>query len=121
MPDNPAELEAVPGPFKEKTIPLSWTEISLGREPWNQISLPDAAVSRRHCVISGNAGQFKIQDLNSRNSTFVNGVPVPERTLASGEEIKVGNSLFVFVVPEEERAKGVSTSVNFDKAAEKAG
>ena len=71
-------------------------------------------------MITRNAGQFKIQDLNSRNSTFVNGVPVTERILASGDEIKIGNSLFVFVLPEAEEAKMLplrwsSTRVDSDK------
>jgi Nif-specific regulatory protein len=118
MPDNPAELEAVAGPLKGNCIALSEDEVSFGREPSNRISLLDAAVSRRHCVITRIAGQFKIQDLNSRNSTFVNGVPVTERTLTSGDEIKIGNSLFVFVLPEVEKAKNISTSVKFDKAIE---
>ncbi len=116
MPDISAELEAVAGPLKGSSIPLSEDEISFGREPSNQISLLDAAVSRRHCVITYNAGQFKIQDLNSRNSTFVNGVPVTERTLASGDEIKIGNSVFIFVLPETEKAKNTSTSLEFDKS-----
>jgi Nif-specific regulatory protein len=118
MPDIPAELEAVAGPLKGSSVPLSEAEVSFGREPSNQVSLLDAAVSRKHCVIRRDAGQFKIQDLNSRNCTFVNGVPVTERTLASGDEIKIGNSLFVFVMPEVERAKSLSTSVEFDKAHE---
>jgi Nif-specific regulatory protein len=116
MPDISAELEAVAGPLKGSSIPLSEDEISFGREPSNRISLLDAAVSRRHCVITNNAGQFKIQDLNSRNSTFVNGVPVTERTLASGDEIKIGNSLFVFVLPETEKSKNTSASLEFDKS-----
>ena len=116
MPDNPAELEAVAGPLKGSTIPLAEDEISLGREPSNRIALLDAAVSRRHCVITRSDGEFKIQDLNSRNSTFVNGVPVLERTLASGDEIKIGSSLFVFVLAETERTKNASTSVEFDKS-----
>ena len=115
MPDIAAELEAVAGPLKGNSIPLSEAEVSIGREPSNRISLLDAGVSRRHCVILRTADQFKIQDLNSRNSTFVNGIPVTERVLASGDEIKIGSSLFVFVVPETERAKSVSTSVEFDK------
>jgi Nif-specific regulatory protein len=115
MPDIPAELEAVAGPLKGSCIPLTEDEVSFGREPSNQISLLDAAVSRKHCVITRNAGQFKIQDLNSRNSTFVNGVPVTERTLASGDEIKIGNSLFIFVLPESEEVKSASTSVEFEK------
>src|ERR1700735_2385284 len=118
MPDIPAELEAMAGPLKGSSIPLTEDEVSFGREPSNQISLLDAAVSRKHCVITRKSGQFKIQDLNSRNSTFVNGVPVTERTLASGDEIKIGNSLFVFVVPETEKAKSIATSVEFDKAVD---
>src|SRR5580658_7307900 len=116
MPDIPAELEAVAGPLKGSSVPLSEAEVSFGREPSNQVSLLDAAVSRKHCVIRRDAGQFKIQDLNSRNCTFVNGVPVTERTLASGDEIKIGNSLFVFVLPETEKAKNTSTSLEFDKS-----
>ncbi len=115
-----AELEAVTGPLKGSSIPLLEPEISIGREPSNQVSLLDASVSRRHCLISHEAGQFRIRDLQSRNSTFVNGVPVTERVLASGDEIKVGNSILVFVVPEAERDK-VSSSVEFDKADTDAG
>jgi Nif-specific regulatory protein len=116
MPEIAAELEAVAGPLKGSSLPLSDDEVSIGREPSNRIALLDAGVSRRHCIILRNGAKFKIQDLNSRNSTFVNGVPVTERALASGDEIKIGSSLFVFVVPETERAKGVSTSVEFNKS-----
>src|SRR5690348_6610639 len=101
MPDTRAELEALAGPLKGTSIPLTGDQISIGREPSNVISVVDAGVSRKHCLIVQDAGQFKIQDLNSRNSTFVNGVPITERVLASGDEIKVGNSLFVFVLPDE--------------------
>ena len=117
MPDTHAELEALAGPLKGSSIPLSGDQISIGREPSNAISVVDAGVSRKHCLILQAEGQFKIQDLNSRNSTFVNGVPVSERVLASGDEIKVGNSLFVFVVPEAEPSGVFSTSVEFEKDA----
>lgn len=114
MSEAAAEIEALAGPLKGTSIPLSEQQISIGREPSNEVALLDAAVSRRHCVISYEAGRFKIQDLNSRNSTFVNGVPVTERTLASGDEIKIGNSLFVFVLTQPED-QDVSTSVEFKK------
>jgi Nif-specific regulatory protein len=116
MPDIAAELDAVTGPLKGSSIPLSEAEVSIGREPSNRISLLDAGVSRHHCVILRDGEQFKIQDLNSRNSTFVNGVPITERVLASGDEIKIGGSLFVFVLPDAERAKSLSTSVSFNKS-----
>jgi Nif-specific regulatory protein len=115
MLETRAELEALAGPLKGTSIPLSDDQVSIGREPSNVISVVDAGVSRKHCLILREGGEFKIQDLNSRNNTFVNGVPVTERVLASGDEIKVGNSLFVFVVPDEEAEGAVSTSVEFDK------
>ena len=108
-----AELEALAGPLKGTSIPLSSDQISIGREPTNLISVVDAGVSRKHCIILREGGEFKIQDLNSRNSTFVNGVPISERVLVSGDEIKIGNSLFLFVLPETETAGG--SSVEFDK------
>ena len=104
-----AELEAIAGPLKGNSIALADDEVSVGREPSNTVSLLDASVSRRHCLIKRNGAGFKIQDLNSRNSTFVNGVPVTERDLASGDEIKIGSSLFVFVIPENEPTPNASS------------
>ena len=115
-----AELEAVAGPLKGNSIPLSEDEVSIGREPSNAISLLDASVSRRHCLIQRTPEHFKIRDLNSRNSTFVNGVPVTERALESGDEIKIGSSLFVFVLPESTPTPNAS-SVEFDQTETGAG
>jgi len=115
VPQTLAELEAIAGPLQGSTFPLSEEEISIGREPSNLVAILDASVSRKHCVIRRDNGQFTIHDLNSRNSTFVNGVPVTERVLASGDEIKVGNSLFVLVLPGSERDESPSTSVEFNR------
>src|SRR5207244_5642581 len=94
-----ARLEAVSGPLKGKVFSLAECEFSIGRDPSNQISLLDSLVSRRHCVIRKDGEAFRIQDLDSRNSTFVNGIPVKERVLAHGDQIRVGNSTFVFQGP----------------------
>ena len=113
MAETYPELEALAGPLKGNSFPLSEPEISIGREPSNQMPILDASVSRRHCLIRREADGFKIQDLKSRNSTFVNGVPVTEKILVSGDEIKIGNSLFVFVKPDAEGK--TAPSVEFDK------
>ena len=113
MSETHPELEALAGPLKGSSFLLSDPEVSIGREPSNVVPILDASVSRRHCLIRREADEFKIQDLNSRNSTFVNGVPVTEKILASGDEIKIGNSLFLFVRPETESR--TAPSVEFDK------
>jgi pSer/pThr/pTyr-binding forkhead associated (FHA) protein len=91
-----ARLEAISGPLEGTTFPITEGELSIGREPCNQISLLDSLVSRRHCVIRKDAQGFLIQDLDSRNSTFVNNLPVTERLLADGDQIRVGKSILVF-------------------------
>ena len=94
-----ARLEAVSGPLKGKIFSLVEDEISVGRDPSNQISLLDSLVSRRHCVIRKEAESFRLIDLESRNNTFVSGVPVRERVLLPGDQIRVGNSVLVFQGP----------------------
>jgi len=94
-----ARLEAVSGPLKGKIFSLAEEEISIGRDPSNQISLLDSLVSRRHCVIRREATVFRLLDLESRNSTFVSGVPVRDRVLVPGDQIRVGNSVLIFQGP----------------------
>ena len=84
MSETYPELEALAGPLKGNSFPFSDPEMSIGREPSNQMPILDASVSRRHCLIRREADGFKIQDLKSRNSTFVNGVPVTEKLLVFG-------------------------------------
>ncbi len=95
-PASGARLEAVSGPLKGKLFRLSKDEVSIGRDPSNEISLLDGLVSRRHCVIHKEGEGFRLQDLESRNNTFVSGVPVRDRVLAHGDEIRIGNSIFIF-------------------------
>ena len=91
-----ARLEAVSGPLKGKLFPLTRDEVLIGRDPSNEISLLDSLVSRRHCVIRQEANNFRLQDLDSRNNTFVGGVPVRERVLVHGDQIRIGNSILIF-------------------------
>ena len=106
--NSSARLEVVSGPLKGKVFALIEGEISIGREPSNQISLLDSLVSRRHCVVRKDGNSFRLVDLESRNNTFVSGVPVRERVLVAGDQIRVGNSLLVF-----QAAPGDSSTANF--------
>ena len=101
-----ARLEAVSGPLKGKLFPLTREEVSIGRDPSNEISLLDSLVSRRHCVIRREASAFRLQDLESRNNTFVSGVPVRDRVLVHGDQIRVGNSILIFQGPSSDSIPG---------------
>jgi transcriptional regulator with GAF, ATPase, and Fis domain len=115
VPSSPARLEAVGGPLNGRTFLLSEDLMSIGREPSNQISLLDSLVSRRHCVVRREGQGFLIEDLDSRNSTFVNNVPIKERLLADGDQIRIGKSTLVFQGLAKDDADG-KASLKLDTA-----
>ncbi len=90
-------LVARDGPLKGSAFPLDGGEFSIGRNPSNRLAVNDPSLSRQHCVVAKRGDQFEIRDLDSRNGCFVNGVPVHERLLTDGDEIQIGNSLFLFL------------------------
>lgn len=108
-----ARLEAVSGPLQGKQFPLSEREVSIGRDPSNEISLLDSLVSRRHCVVRKEGDAFRLQDLDSRNNTFVSGVPIRDRVLVQGDYIRVGNSILVFQTADVGPAPG-NASLSLD-------
>src|SRR5260370_15792832 len=68
-----------------KETPLPRTHLSIGRDPSNDLVLPDAMVSRRHAVIEYRGNQFYLRDCNSSNGSVVNGDRVSERSLRDGD------------------------------------
>ncbi len=64
----------------------------IGRDSAATIVLDDDLVSRRHAVIEIKAERATLQDLDSRNGTFLNSVRVEGRVeLTSGDRIGIGN------------------------------
>ena len=100
----PARLIANSGPLKGGVFQLPEGEWSIGRSTANQLCLNDAAVSRRHCVFSRSGDRCTLRDLESHNNTLVNGQPVTAGQLRHGDEIRIGESTFVFLTSEEDRA-----------------
>ena len=95
-----ARLMGIAGPWKGGTFPLRDDEISIGREPSNQLWITDPALSRRQCVLARRGEDFIIRDLGSRNGTLVNGMPVQEQQLSHGDQICIGESVLVLLLDE---------------------
>src|SRR5213594_3522724 len=101
-------LVCVDGFLKGEVFPLTGEDLSLGRDASNRVRIIDRSVSRHHCVLKGAEGLYRICDLDSRNGTFVNNVPVRERTLEHGDRIKIGSADFVFLLHPAEADTGVA-------------
>jgi len=99
---NP-RLVAVSGPLKDSVFTLPDDELTLGRDPANGLPISDPSVSRRHCVISRQDQRFRIRDLDSRNGTQVNGETVKDRWLSHGDQITIGDSVFLFLTEEDSK------------------
>ena len=94
------QLVAIDGPLKGTTYTISADRFSIGRKSENSLSQADLSISRHHCTIELAGGRFRIADHESQNGTFVNGIPIKERTLYHGDQIAVGLSVFVFLLDE---------------------
>lgn len=69
----PYHLVMRSGPSPGKVFELVGDEISVGRDPINDISIKDPEVSRSHARLLAQAAGYVIEDLGSTNGTFVNG------------------------------------------------
>lgn len=81
-----------------KRIPLESGENVLGREPDAGIVRIDSpTVSRRHARISISTNAASLEDLDSKNGTFLRGASVTTAVpLVDGDEIRVGSVVLRF-------------------------
>ena len=98
---NP-RLIAIAGPMEGAFFALPEREIGVGREPSNVLEIADPSLEDFHCVIDGAGGEFRIRNTSASGAVLVNGIPVEERTLVHGDEVRIGETLFLFLVYEAE-------------------
>jgi FHA domain-containing protein len=80
-----------------RTLPLHDGQQIIGRDPTLDICLDSPKVSRRQALIEINGGHATIEDLGSKNGTFVRQTRIERATtLGSGDEIRIGRFTFVF-------------------------
>lgn len=86
----------------DSVYPLLENEYTIGREPSNDIPIQDGSVSSKHARVFRMPEGFVIEDLKSRNGTFVNGEKVTEkRLLADNDLIRIGKVILTFNLAKE--------------------
>jgi transcriptional regulator with GAF, ATPase, and Fis domain len=93
------KLEAIAGPMKGATLYLT-DELSLGENSDYGVSL-DSSFGGLRCLIKRENGLFKLCSSENQQSVLVNRHPVTEQVLRSGDEISIGESVFVVALPED--------------------
>lgn len=90
-------LTAIAGPYAGHTFPILAAEAGIGREPTQEIALPDdSTASRRHARLFAVEGGWLLRDEGSANGTWVNGVRIQEQAVWPGDTVKIGGSQFRF-------------------------
>jgi DNA-binding NtrC family response regulator/pSer/pThr/pTyr-binding forkhead associated (FHA) protein len=91
-----ARVVALFGPYRGIARELE-RKLVIGRSAEAGLQLIDERVSREHCTIEESERLHVLNDLGSRNGTWVNGQRVNSPTpLRPGDEIAVGESVLVY-------------------------
>ncbi len=92
-----ASLKVLQGGELGREYELEGERWVLGRSPECDVVLDIAAVSRRHIILSDETGGFFVQDLGSRNGTYINNQRVVDRApIRHGDQMLICDVLFEF-------------------------
>jgi serine phosphatase RsbU (regulator of sigma subunit) len=92
-----------------KNVPLSAARLAVGRSSAVELSFPeDAGLSRQHFAFEPDGEDWTIQDLGSKNGTFVNNIPLKARLiLKPGDRITAGHLVIVYAPQDGDPNAGV--------------
>ena len=94
-----------PDDAPDSVYPLLDAECVIGRAPGSGIVIGDGSVSSQHARVTRTDDGFVLEDLKSRNGTFVNGEKVEQpRLLADGDLVRVGKVIMTFNIAHEEKS-----------------
>lgn len=80
-----------------RPVPLSNDRLTVGREGVGDLPLPDERLSRQHAEVRREGSHWHVEDLGSRNGTFVDGEQVlGRRTFTAPRVLRLGNTLALF-------------------------
>jgi signal transduction histidine kinase len=89
-------LIVIKGPDEGKQFELTGESLSIGRDPASKLRMNDTEVSRRHAELVRTVDGYRILDRGSANGTYVNNQAVKDALLHPGDQVQVGQTVFVF-------------------------
>ena len=96
---GPARLIVMEGPQAGQKFKIDG-DVVLGRAIDGDVVLEDPEVSRCHVRITrSHNGAYIIEDMESRNGTQVNGVPIQKQFLVFGDKIQIGPRVLILFAP----------------------
>jgi phosphoserine phosphatase RsbU/P len=107
---NMAFLQLVKGTAPGTRFDLDGELAVIGRSAECEVPLDVPAVSRRHAAILHDRGRYFVEDLHSRNGTFLNDQRVSQRTaLRDGDHLVICDHEFRFFGGEKSRDDEIGT------------
>ena len=91
MPSSKAHLI-----YNNQSYDITQGGISIGRDESAGLRIFDDTISRNHCRVYFENGNYCISDLGSKNGTFVNDRKIIKEILNPGDTIKIGSSVIIF-------------------------
>jgi signal transduction histidine kinase len=89
-------LFVIQGADQSKRFEFMSGPVAMGRDSSNAVRLHDTEVSRRHAELRQGGDGYRIVDLGSANGTFVNGQPIDQTALHSGDRVQLGQTVMEF-------------------------
>ena len=101
------------GPYGQTNLEPTPYPYTIGRAPENLLVVNDPKVSSHHAQIRPEEQGYDIVDLGSSNGTFVNEqrlVPNVPRLLYTGDQVRIGDTVFVYEAGAMSQPFGESTA-----------
>lgn len=92
-----ARLVVIHGESLGLCVELLDKPVTIGRAPGCEMQIDHRSVSRMHCTVWCEEGQFNVRDLGSTNKTLVNEHAVDRSELKDGDTIAVGEIVLKFL------------------------
>ncbi len=96
--DEDGCLVVIYGQEMGRRVRVTTEPLVIGRSPKCEIQVDQESVSRNHCRIRFEGGEFLVRDLGSTNGTYVNDDLVhDDGRLRHGDQLKVGRTILKFI------------------------